>query len=124
MTGKGARPPFHGNCNNCGLIGHSAANSPDLGKGFKGSCKGCGIRGHVVAQCPKGTGKGLNNLEGDEQEGLNFGGKEEEERGEEEEDKNTKTEKEWNAKSQAAADWESWQNDNYGMYWVGKRETQ
>ena len=47
-----------------------------------------------MAQCPKGKGKGLNNLEGDEQEGLNLGGKEEEEG--EEEDKNAKTEKEWN----------------------------
>ena len=77
-----------------------------------------------MAQCPKGKGKSLNNLGEDEAEGLNLGGKEGEEgEEEEEEDKNAKTEKEWNAKAQAAADWESWQNENYGMYWVGKRST-
>ena len=82
--GSNGRPIFYGACHGCGVIGHSKAQCPELGKGFKGKCNGCGLRGHPVAQCPKGKGggfkgygkgNGINNVNPEESgSGLNLGG--------------------------------------------------
>ena len=91
----GFQRPFYGECNECGLIGHSKAQCPSLGRGFKGDCSACGIKGHKAALCPKssspkgkgaqswgkGKGKGVSEVsQGNESENLgaanaiNFGG--------------------------------------------------
>ena len=50
-----------------------------LGKGFKGNCDTCGIIGHTKHECPKGQGKGdgIHNIDATEENstgGINLGG--------------------------------------------------
>jgi len=67
------RKPLWGPCYQCNRIGHTQAHCPELGKGWSGNCTKCRIKGHRAEECPKGKGKGLNEMEKDG-ETMNLGG--------------------------------------------------